>query len=305
MNILVTGGAGFIGSHITELLCNNKHTVNVIDDLRYGYRELVDKRANFFKAPLEDSRSLGKAMNNVDVVIHLAASSIIKFSYDKPLEYFENNLINGIKLLEVMRKKGVKKIVYSSTSSVHGNPNKVPVKEEDATNPLNAYAASKLAFEHALVSYYHSYGIESVSLRYFNVYGPRDEQRPRTRAIPMWIEAILDNKPIPWYWNGQQVRDYIYVTDVARAHLEVMKLKGIHIFNIGSGKGIRMRDVFKTLEKIVGTKLTTLDLGERKGDPMRCFADVTKIKKVVEWNPQVSLAKGLRLTLKYYKSQKQ
>lgn len=302
--ILVTGGAGFIGSHVTELLCDYGYTVTVVDDLRFGYKEFVDKRAKFLRIPLEDSKTIEEALVGVDIVMHLAASSIISFSYVRPLQYFENNLINGIKLLEAMRKKEVKKIIYSSTSSVYGEPKKTPIKEDAPTNPLNAYAASKLAFEQALISYYHSFGIESVSLRYYNAYGPRDEQKPRTRAIPMWIEAILGNKPVPWHWQGRQIRDYIYVKDVAQAHLDVLDLKGIYCFNIGSGQGVYMRDVLKTLEKIVGRKLKTCDMGERKGDPMESFADIAKIKKIVGWKPRMSLEEGLGKTFKYYKSQR-
>lgn len=303
-NILITGGAGFIGSHVTELFCDHGFNVTVIDDLRFGYKKFVDKRAKFLKTSLENTKGLNRALEGVDAVIHLAASSIISFSYIRPLEYFENNLINGIRLLEAMRKKGVKKIINSSTSSVYGQPKKTPIKENDATNPLNAYSASKLAFEQALTSYYNSYGVESVSLRYYNAYGPRDEQKPVTRAIPMWIGAILKNKPVPWYWKGSQIRDYVYVKDIAQAHLDVLKLKGIHCFNIGSGQGIIMKDVLKTLESVVGKKLETIDMGERKGDPMKTFADIGKIKRVVGWFPKISLEEGLRETFEYYKNQR-
>lgn len=304
MKILVTGGAGFIGSHTTELLCNQGFNVVVIDDLRFGYKKFVDKRAKFFQVSLEDFKSVEKALEDIDTVIHLAASSIISFSYEQPLDYFENNLINGIMLLEAMRKKRVKKIIFSSTSSVYGEPKKLPIKEDAPTNPLNPYASSKIAFEKTLISYYHAFGIESVSLRYFNAYGPRDEQQPRTRAIPMWIEAILNNEPVPWYWQGRQIRDYVYVSDIAQAHLDVLGLKGIHCFNLGSGQGVVMKKILKTLEKIVGRKLETSDRGERKGDPMKSFSDISKIRKAVGWTPKVSLEDGLRKTFTYYKNQR-
>lgn len=304
MKIAVTGGAGFIGSHITELLCDRGYTVIVIDDLRFGNKKFIDKRSKFFEISIEETRALEKALEGVDSVVHLAASSIIDFSYLHPLQYFENNLINGIRLLEAMKKKRVSKIIYSSTSSVYGQQKTVPIKENASLNLVSPYASSKLAFEQALISYFHSYGIESVSLRYYNVYGPRDEQKPRTRAVPMWIEAILDNKPVPWYWEGMQIRDYIYVTDVAKAHLDVLQLNGINCFNIGSGKGILMKDVLKILEKIVNRKLITRNMGERKGDPMASYADISKIKKAVGWKPKVSLEEGLKKTFEYYKSQR-
>lgn len=303
MKILVTGGAGFIGSHITEYFCGTGHDVIVVDDLRFGNKKFVDKRAKFLQFSLSETAMLNEALQGVDIVMHLAASSIIRYSYENPLEYFQNNLINGIKLLEAMRENNVKKIIYSSTSSVYGEPQKTPIAENDPTDPITVYGASKLAFEHALQSYYHVFGIESVSLRYYNAYGPRDEQQPRTRAIPMWIEAVLQNKPVPWYWQGRQRRDYIYVKDIALAHEAVMSMKGCHVFNIGSGKGILMKDVLGALEKIVRKNLSTKDMGERSGDPMESFADITKIKNMVGWEPKVSLEDGLKETYLYFKGQ--
>lgn len=302
--ILITGGAGFIGSHVVDLMCDLGFKVVVVDDLRFGYREFIDKRAKLLKISIEKTNLLSEAMDGVDVVIHLAASSIIERSYLDPISYFENNLANGIKLLETMRKRGVRKIIYSSTSSVYGYQTEVPIKENAQPNPASPYASSKLAFENALISYYHSYGIESVSLRYYNVYGPRDDQKPRTRAVPMWIEAILNNKPVPWYWYGKQVRDYVYVGDVARAHANVLNLSGAQVFNIGSGQGVIMEDILRTLEKIIGKNLRTLDLGQRKGDPMKSYSDISKIKKAVGWFPKISLEEGLRETLNYYRNNK-
>lgn len=302
-NILVTGGAGFIGSHVTELLCDRGYAVTVVDDLRNGHKKFVDRRALFRKHSIGDSKAMEKALEGIDAVMHLAASSIISVSYQKPLEYFENNLINGITLLEAMRKTGVTKIIYSSTSSVYGEPAKTPVFEDMPTNPLHPYAASKLALEHALQAYYYSFGVESVSLRYYNAYGPRDEQTPATRAIPMWIDAVLRNKPVPWYWQGRQVRDYVYVKDIAQAHLDVLGLKGVHCFNMGYGKPVVMKNVLATFEKIVGHKLKTKDMGQRKGDPMKSYADITKIKNAVGWTPKVSLEEGLAKTFAYYKGE--
>lgn len=300
--VLVTGGAGFIGSHVTNLLCDLGYTVKVIDDLRFGYRSFVDPRATFIKASIGNKKALYKALSGVDVVMHLAASSIIKDSYAHPDEYFYNNVTNGIALLEAMRARKVKSVVFSSTSSVYGEQDRVPIPETATPNPIHPYATSKLAFEQALRAYYHAFGIESTTLRYYNVYGPRDDQRPRTRAIPMWIIASIKGKPVPWYWQGKQIRDYIYVKDVARAHVEVMGQKGLRCYNIGSGKGIRMNNVLAALEQIVGRKLSTVDLGERKGDTHVSFADISKIQKEVGWEPSYALKDGLQETLAYYRT---
>lgn len=303
--ILVTGGAGFIGSHITELLCDLGYSVTVIDDLRFGHKEFVDSRSRFINASLQDSDCLMRALSGVDAVMHLAASSIISESYKNPLEYFENNVLNGVRLLEAMKKCNVKKIIYSSTSSVYGEPKNVPIKENMLPCPPHPYAASKLAFEQVLRSYYYSFGIESITLRYYNVYGPKDEQKIASRAVPMWIQSIVAGEPIGWYWKGRQVRDYIYVKDVARAHVDVLALKGVHCFNIGSGRPIVMRDVLKTLEKIVGRKFKMIDLGTRKGDYHRSYADISKIQRTVGWKPRVSLLQGLTETYNYYKTKHQ
>jgi UDP-glucose 4-epimerase len=285
MKIVVTGGAGFIGSHITEMLCDQKHDVVVIDNLSFGYEKFVDKRATFIKGDFGNSKLMQKILPGAKAVIHLAGSSIIKYSYEKPALYFENNLFKGIKLLDAMRATKVKKIIFSSTAAVYGYQTKIPIKESAPKSPRNAYGASKLAFEEALQAYYYSYGIESVSLRYFNAYGPRDEQQPATRAIPMWMKAMVTNQPVTTYWEGKQIRDYIFVKDIAKAHLAVLSREGLHTYNIGSGTGILMK----------------IDKGEREGDPHYLVADITKIKKEIGWVPTVKLSDGLTETFAYYK----
>lgn len=301
MKVLITGGAGFIGSHVAELFCNEGHDVTVIDDLSFGYVKFVDKRAKFINASLSDRKLLNKLLKGIDIVVHLAASSIIRYSFEDPVGYYQNNVINGLNLLEAMRENKVSKIIFSSSASVYGEPIRIPVKESDPTNPITVYGSSKLAFEKALEVYYRNFHIESVSLRYYNVYGPRDEQKPATRAIPMWTRDILNGRPIEWYWKGKQVRDYIYVEDVAKAHLAVLPLRGCNIFNIGSGSGILMKNVLVNFEKILGRKLKTKDLGERPGDPMKLVADISKIKKIINWEPRVGLEEGLRKTYNYFR----
>ncbi len=300
--ILVTGGAGFIGSNTVKLLCDNGHSVRVIDDLSFGYEKFVDSRAKFYKANIADKKILDEAMSGVDVVMHFAGSSIIKFSIENPLSYIENNIVNGTKLLESMREAGVKKIIFSSSASVYGEPEKIPVKEDERKNPMTPYGSTKLAFESILKSYYHSFGIESVSLRYFNAYGPRDEQEPASRAVPMWIKEVLKNETIKIYWNGEQLRDYVFVKDIAKAHESVMDLPGYNIFNIGSGSGVLMKDVLSEIINITGKKLEVINLGERPGDPMKLVSDTSAIQKAVGWKPEVSLHDGLVETIEYYKN---
>ncbi len=300
--ILVTGGAGFIGSNTTRLLCDQGYQVIVFDNLSTGYRKLVDKRAKFIKGDLLNRDEITKALKGVDNVFHFAATSYIKISIDDPIGCYNNNVMGTITLLEAMRKNKVKHIVSSSSAAVYGEPENISIKEDSNKQPLQPYGGSKLAVEAVLSSYYHSFGINSTSLRFFNAYGPFDEQRPITRAVPNWIKQVLNNQPISLYWKGKQLRDYVFVEDIAKAHLAVMNLDGYNYFNIGSGKGIFMIDLLKSIFKAIGKQTPITDLGERPGDPMSLVADTTKIEKAIGWKPSFSLDKGIKLTVDYFKN---
>lgn len=302
MKALVTGGAGFIGSNLVKYLCDNGYQVTALDDFSSSGRIKIDPRAKLIRGTIDNSKLLEKLLKGKDVVFHLAATGIIKISLKNPLLYFENNFLNGVKILDAMRKTGVEKIVYSSSAGVYGEPKWVPIKEDDPKEPVNPYGASKFAFEHALSSYYHVFGIESVSLRYFNVYGPGDGQRPVTRAVPSWIQSMLQGGPVPMYWRGQQRKDYVFVGDVVRANLlAAEKGKGCAVYNVASGQGLPMLEIFRILEKIMGRKFEIQHMGDRTGDPSILVADVSKIKKELGWKPEVDLETGLRLAVEYYR----
>jgi UDP-glucose 4-epimerase len=303
-NVLVTGGAGFIGSNVARLLYNQGFSVTILDNLSYGYRKLVDPRCRFIHADLADREQLREMMRDVEAVMHFAASSIIARSFSNPLEYVENNVLNGTYLLEAMRETGVKHIVYSSSASVYGEPRRIPVREDDPKHPLQLYGATKLAFENVLEGYYRAFGINSVSLRYFNAYGPGDLQEPVTRAVPGWIRAALADEPITLYWRGQQYRDYVFVEDIAAAHIQVLGLEGLHAYNIGNGEGILMSDVLATLQELFPKPLRVVDGGERPGDPMRLVADISRIAREVGWRPQTKLREGLATTVPFYEKKK-
>lgn len=303
--VLVTGGAGFIGSNTVRHLCDLGFTVVVIDDLSSGFRRLVDKRAIFVKGSIENRALLVRLLRGVSVVFHLAATSTITYSMTNPRMYFENNFMNGIELLEAMRKAGVKKLVYASSAASYNGEKRTPIAERDPIGPINPYGASKLAFEHAMSAYFHAFGIEGIALRFFNVYGPQDEQPNATRAIPMWLDAALAGKPVPYYWKGRQKRDYVYVDDVASAlALAAEKGRGFAVYNVGNGKGIWMIDILQGIGKILEKKLVLKDMGERPGDPKYAVADTRKILKELGWKPRVGLEEGLRRTIAYYQKQR-
>jgi UDP-glucose 4-epimerase len=298
--VLVTGGAGFIGSNVARLLCDEGLSVTVLDNLSYGRRELVDPRCRFIHGDLADRDQLREAMRDAEAVMHFAASSIIARSFSDPMEYVRNNVLNGANLLESMREAGVKHIVYSSSASVYGEPVHIPINEDDPKQPIQLYGATKLAFETILQGYYHAFGINSVSLRYFNAYGPADLQEPVTRAVPRWIRAALTDEPIVLYWRGEQCRDYVFVEDIAAAHIRVLGLKGLRVYNIGDGEGILMKDVVATLQELFPKPLRVVEEGERTGDPARLVADISRIVSEVGWRPQTKLRDGLARTIPFY-----
>lgn len=302
--ILVTGGAGFIGGNTTRLLCDEGFDVVVFDNLSTGHRELIDKRAKFIQGDLSDPKTIDTALKGVDRVFHFAAVSYIKSSIDDPKRCFEDNVMGTVNLLEGMRKNGVKFIVNSSSASVYGEPEVIPVTEDSVKQPLQPYGASKLAAEAVLSAYYHTFGINSTSLRYFNAYGPFDEVRPITRAVPNWVRQVINGQPISLYWKGQQYRDYIFVEDIAAAHFAVMDLTGYNYFNIGTGKGVLMADLLESIFRALGRRTSIVDLGERLGDPMKLVADTTKITRAVGWKPTRSLDEGIKRTVEYFKDSK-
>lgn len=296
--VLVTGGAGFIGSHVVRHLCDKGYNVLVVDDLSSGFIRLVDKRAEFFKGSIADQPLLLRVLPRVEVVFHLAATSTITYSLHNPEIYFENNFMKGVRLLEAMRKTGVKRMVYASSAASYNGLKRTPIAEDDPIGPVNPYGASKLAFEHALNAYWHSFQIEGIALRFFNVYGPHDEQPHNSRAIPMWLAAAFSGEEVPYYWKGRQKRDYVFVEDVARAMvLAAEKAHGFAVYNVGNGKGLWMVDILKRIKKLLGIKLTLRDMGSRQGDPKYAIADTRKIQRELGWKPRIGLDEGLRRTI--------
>lgn len=300
--IVVTGGAGFIGSATARLLLAQGRSVTIVDDLSTGHRDLIPDGARFIQGSLEDEGTIHQALEDAGAVLHFAASSIIARSFSDPMEYVRNNVVNGTRLLEAMRRAEIRHFVFSSSAAVYGEPAHIPVKEQEAKHPLQVYGATKLAFEQVLEAYYHAFGMNSVCLRYFNAYGPGDWQQPVTRAVPRWIQAALTQRPIKMFWKGEQCRDYVFVDDIAQAHLDVLGLDGFSTFNIGSGSGILMRDLALTLQEIVGTKLVIEDAGERPGDPMQLVADIGLIREVVGWEPRTTLRTGLQQAVEFYEN---
>jgi UDP-glucose 4-epimerase len=302
MNILVTGGAGYIGSVVVEELIRDSHEVTVYDNLSKGHRESVAPGAEFVHAELLDSETLTNTLlqRKIEAVIHMAADSLVGESVAKPHKYYQNNVVAGLRMLEAMCKTGVTQLVFSSTAAVYGEPVKQPIEECDPTGPTNTYGETKLAFERALHWYSRAYNFRYVSLRYFNAAGATERcgeyHDPETHLIPIvlqvaagerdQVEIYGDDYPTP---DGSCVRDYIHVIDLARAHILALNIldKKSAIYNLGcGGEGYSVREVIDIAREITGKQIP-LKVGPRRpGDPAVLIASSKEIKRDLGWSPR-------------------
>ena len=303
MKVVVTGGAVFIGSHIVNKLIDAGHEVLVVDNLSRGFQELVNPKAKFVELDLEDQAKLTEAMKDQEAVIHLANYIVVPESVEQPVAYAENNVVGTVKLLEAMRTARVEKIIFSSSATVYGESNQLPLTEK---TPLgwanNPYGASKVAMEQFIGTYHTNWGFDTTILRYFNPYGPNENHEPETHAIPNFIRATLKKEPIPLHWKGEQTRDFIYVEDLANAHIRALELSGLHVFNVGSGQGTKVADIVKKIFELVGYEVPINDLGPRPGDASATYASADLIKEKLGWQAETSLEEGLRKTVEYFRT---
>lgn len=304
---LVTGGAGFIGSNLVDLLLNQGHRVRVIDNLSTGNRSNLNgsfSKIEWIKGDIRDDKTVQRAVKGVDNVFHMAANRAVLRSVDDPRENNETNVTATLNLLIAARDFGVKKFIFSSSSSVYGDTHKFPSQETDYPHPESPYGASKHMGEHYCRIFSQLYGIETASLRYFNVFGPR--QNPESRystVIPIFIEAMVKGERPEVHWDGKQSRDFVYVGDVVRANLLAMKTKGLRgdVFNIACQEEYSLLDILKLLEKMMKKKSAPPRFApKRAGDVRRTFADIRKAKKVLGYLVQTPFEEGLRKTLDWF-----
>jgi len=303
MKVVVTGGAGFIGSHIVKILIDKGHEVRVIDNLSRGFKNLVDSRADLQIEDLKNQDNITSLLQGYSAVIHLGNYIVVPESVDKAVEYTENNVVNTVKLLEAMKDAGVKKMIFSSSATVYGEPKELPLREDaPIAIQTNQYGASKVAMESFISTYHKLYDFDVVLLRYFNPYGPNELHDPETHAIPNFIISTLKKEPIPLYWKGEQVRDFIYVEDLADAHTVVLEGAGLEIFNIGTEKGTKVKDVLDNIFKLVGYEVEINDLGERAGDAKATYASSKKIEEAFGWRAKTDLPLGLKKTIEFFQT---
>lgn len=301
--ILVMGGAGYIGSHTVKHLLDNGYEVVVADNLIYGHEEAVDGRAKFELADLADVESLKKifAQYKIDAVIHFAAFTYVGESVVNPQKYYQNNVVGTINLLNAMLEAKVKKIVFSSTCATYGEPKYTPIDEKHPQNPINPYGRTKLMIEQIFADYEKAYGLKHIALRYFNAAGCAgdgsigESHEPETHLIPLVLKAISGERANIKVFgtdydtpDGSCIRDYIHVEDLALAHrLAVEKAdEYCGCINLGTGIGTSVLEIIKAAEKVTGkTCPVEYDL-RREGDPARLFADNQKAKDILGWTPR-------------------
>ena len=302
MRVFVTGGAGFIGSHVCRTLLAEGHDVTVLDNLSRGQRDLVSEGAAFVEADLADEAATERALRGHDAVIHLASFLEVAVSVENPVLFAENNIVNSVRLLEAMRRADVGKIIFSSSATVYGVPKSLPLREEDSLGmQANPYGATKVAVETFLGVYHTLYDFDCTIMRYFNPYGPNELCEPESHAVPNVVRAMLEKRPIPLYWKGQKRRYYIYVEDLARAHIAPLEQSGYHVYNVGSDVGTSVAEVIEMVSGILGYEAQIDDLGERPGDIEASYASSEKLRTELGWAPQVDLEEGLRRTIDHYR----
>ncbi len=304
MNILVTGGAGYIGSVCAEVLIDRGHNVIVLDDLSEGHREAVDPRAAFCQVNLHDEVALDTIFrgNPIDAVMHFAALCLVEESVKKPGLYYRANVAAGINLLDAMLRHGVKRFIFSSTAATYGEPETTPIPEEHPTRPINPYGASKLLFERILEEFKVNSGVDYVTMRYFNAAGASqkygEDHHPETHILPILFEVALGQRPAFQIFgtdyptaDGTCLRDYVHVVDIAEAHAiaveRIPRFSG-RVFNLGNSRGYSVREVIESVERIASRKISVNISPRRPGDPASLVASSARARHELGWMPKYS-----------------
>lgn len=302
MRILVTGGAGYIGSHMVKLLLERGEDITVLDDLSTGHADAVQGAALVCGDIADPSTAALLKTHGIDAVIHFAAASLVGESVADPLKYYARNVVATTALLGSMREAGVKKLVFSSTAAVYGNPIRTPIDEDHPKDPTNPYGSTKLAIERMLAECAKAYGLQAVSLRYFNAAGADPEaglgerHDPETHLIPLVLRAAANGTPVSVFGDdyptrdGTCVRDYIHVADLCDAHLLALERlgseAGYDCFNLGNGDGATVLEVIEAARRVTGREIRINKAPRRPGDPPSLVADAAKARRLLGWQPR-------------------
>ncbi len=307
---LVTGGAGFIGSHLTDALLAAGAKVRVLDNLSTGFRGNLDHLSSesgfeFVEGDASDEIAVKSAVDGVDVIFHEAAMASVPRSMRQPELCHQWTATSTVELLKAGRAAGVSRLVLASTSAAYGNSRFVSKRETDPVSPLSPYAASKLASEAYCQAFYQGFGMETVILRYFNVFGPRqDPQSEYSAVIPRFVSMILEGKPPIIYGDGQQSRDFVYVGDVAKANLLAATTPGVAggVFNVARGERTTLLQLLDGLQSLLKQSITPDHQPPRDGDVRDSLADISEARTRLKFEPDMTMEAGLRQSIEYYRS---
>ena len=301
--VLVTGGAGYIGSACSEYLLNLGYDVTIFDGLLTGHREAVDPRAKFILGNLSDREKIKSVCREgtFDAIMHFAAFSLVGESMKDPSKYFRNNIANGINLADAAVESGVKMFVFSSTAATFGQPESIPIKEFDRQIPINPYGESKLCFEKILKWYHEIYGINYAALRYFNAAGATEnfgeDHRPETHLIPLILQTVRGKRDKLMLYgddydtaDGTCVRDYIHILDLAQAHELALSAPESGHYNLGTGNGLSVREIIDAAEDVTGLKVNYEVAPRRPGDPAKLIACSERARRMLKWEPKYESA---------------
>ena len=323
MKVLVTGGAGYIGSHFVRILANQNIECVVLDNLSRGHKEAVPPNIELEVIDLLDNKSLENLFNkySFDSIVHFAAFAYVGESVENPILYYQNNVVGSFNLIRAAVNANIKNFVFSSTCSLYGNPSKVPISEDLPTNPINPYAQTKLTIENMLRDFETAYGIKSVCLRYFNAAGADfsgeigESHDPEPHLIPIVINTALGLREKVLVFgddyetkDGTCIRDYIHINDLGDAHLKALKYLndgGVsEIINLGTGKGNSVKEIIDTTEKITGKEIKREIVDRRPGDPAVLIAENTKAKNILGWTPKYDLNQTISSAYKWHSSKR-
>lgn len=301
MKVLVTGGAGFIGSHTVDMLFESGHEAVIVDNLSNGKRENINPSAKFYEADItrDDIESIFRK-EKPDAVIHLAAQISLRKSLDNPEEDARQNILGTMRVLEASIGCGVKKIIYSSTAAVYGEPENLPVAETSKANPQSPYGLHKYAAEKCIELFNRLKGIDYTILRYSNVYGPRQDPLGEAGVISIFINRMLQNQAPEIFGDGNHTRDFVYVKDVARANLMALSPEKNGIYNVGSGKETSINEIFRTISSYACPGIDPVYLPHIKEVERMAF-DCSRIRRELGWEPSTHIENGIKETVDYFR----
>lgn len=303
MKILVTGGAGFIGSHISDAYIDAGHSVTIIDDLSMGVKENINPKAKFYQLDIRDEKVKEIfEQEKIDVVNHHAAQMDVRKSVDDPMFDASVNVVGVLNLLENCKKFGVKKFIFASTGgAIYGEQDYFPADENHPVRPLSPYGITKLATEKYLFYYEQVFGLPYVVLRYANVYGPRQNPHGEAGVIAIFAKKMLEGGQPLINGDGKQTRDYVFVGDVVRANLLALEYGKSDIFNIGTGTETDVNTLFQKIRWLANSNCQELHAPAKRGEQLRSVLDIKNIRNILDWRPRVELEEGLKLTVEFFK----